>query len=186
MGIGMMARVHAIGYMLEPVKVRFRKGVRINLLDVRLDAAEDESRMVPRWLARILHTNGMVEVQEQDMGIELVRALSRERIAGEQLTSLKGDFYISLKEFISRQQGQSRDRLMVSLHDVITLRLKKMMDYSRLMGADTMAEVEQRLSVEERVLFRSLHDAVREFREYLLDGDEVKGPGLGGERDAQR
>ncbi|MEM3152498.1 MAG: hypothetical protein QXW26_03465 [Candidatus Nitrosocaldus sp.] len=174
MAVSTIARVHTLGYMLEPIKVRFRKDVKMKMLNITLDASEGESKMLPRWLARILQANGIVEAQEQDMGIELLRALSREKIAGEQLTAIRHDFYIGLKEFISRQQGANRDRLMVSLQDIVTLRLKKIMDYaSRLRGTSSITpEIEQRLSVEERVLFRALYDAVSEFRGYMLDGDE--------------
>ncbi|GBC72983.1 hypothetical protein HRbin04_00378 [archaeon HR04] len=175
MDIGTIARIYAIGYMLEPIKVRFRKGIKINMLEMMLEASEDESRMLPRWLARILHANGIADVQEQDMGIELLRALSREKIAGEQLTAVKHDFYIGLKEFISRQHAANRDRLMVSLQDIVTLRLKKIMDYSgklRVTSSNITPEIEQRLSVEERALFRALHDAVSIFRGYILDGGE--------------
>ncbi|MFN4336443.1 MAG: hypothetical protein ACK4FV_02540 [Candidatus Nitrosocaldus sp.] len=174
MDVSTIARIHTLGYMLEPVKVRFKRGVRINLANIILEGSEDEGKMLPRWIARILHANGIAEAQEQDMGIELIRALSRERIAGEQLTTIKHDFYISLKEFISRQNDTSKDRLMVSLQDIVTLRLKKIMDYSsRLRSTSSIApEIEQRLSVEERALFRALYDSVSKFRGYILDGEQ--------------
>ncbi len=171
MDVSTVARVHALAYMLEPIKVRFRKSVKINLLNIAIEGSEDEGKMLPRWLARILHANGIVEVQEQDMGIELIRVLSREKIAGEQLTTIRHDFYIGLKEFISRQQDANKDRLMVSLQDIVTLRLKKIMDYSsrlRSTSSSIMPEIEQRLSVEERALFRALYDAVSEFRGYMF------------------
>ncbi len=177
MDVSTVARVHTLAYMLEPIKVRFRKSVKINLLNIAIEGSEDEGKMLPRWLARILHANGIVEVQEQDMGIELIRVLSREKIAGEQLTTIRHDFYIGLKEFISRQQDASKDRLMVSLQDIVTLRLKKIMDYSsrlRSTSSSIMPEIEQRLSVEERALFRALYDAVSEFRGYMF-GNEQRG-----------
>ncbi|MEM0364387.1 MAG: hypothetical protein QW450_01925 [Candidatus Nitrosocaldus sp.] len=172
MDIATVARIHTLGYILEPVKVRFKKSIKMDMLNITLDASEDESKMLPRWLARILQANGIVDVQEQDMGIELLRALSREKIAGEQLTAIRHDFYIGLKEFISRQVA-NRDRLMVSLQDIVTLRLKKIMDYSGKLRATTSSitpEIEQRLSVEEKALFRALYDAVSMFRGYMLDG----------------
>jgi len=164
-----VARVYAIGYMLEPIRVRFKRSITLDTL-VKLDAKEDESRALPRWLAKVLAMHGIVDIQGVDMGIELLRALSREKIAGDKLNALKQDFYISIKDFINdlkrREQKVNIDRLLITLQDIMLLRLDKIMNYAKSTYA--MQEVEPRLSIEEKILIKSLHDAINEFKDYIV------------------
>jgi len=164
-----VARVYAIGYMLEPIRVRFKRSITLDTL-VKLDAKEDESRALPRWLAKVLAMHGIVDIQGVDMGIELLRALSREKIAGDKLNALKQDFYISIKDFINdlkvRGQNVNIDRLLITLQDIMLLRLDKIMNYAKSTYA--MQEVEPRLSIEEKILIKSLHDAINEFKDYMV------------------
>jgi hypothetical protein len=172
------ARVYAIGYMLEPIRVRFKRSITLDTL-VKLDAKEDESRALPRWLAKVLAMHGIVDIQGVDMGIELLRALSREKIAGDKLNALKQDFYISIKDFINdakrREQQEQKvniDRLLITLQDIMLLRLNKIMNYAK--SAYAMQEVEPRLSIEEKILIKSLHDAINEFKDYIVkDGKDA-------------
>ena len=165
-----VARVYAIGYMLEPIRVRFKRSITLDTL-VKLDAKEDESRALPRWLAKVLAMHGIVDIQGVDMGIELLRALSREKIAGDKLNALKQDFYISIKDFINdlkrREQKVNIDRLLITLQDIMLLRLDKIMNYAKSTYA--MQEVEPRLSIEEKILIKSLHDAINEFKDYIVN-----------------
>jgi DNA replication initiation complex subunit (GINS family) len=113
------------------------------------------------------------------MGIELLRALSREKIAGDKLNALKQDFYISIKDFINdakrREQQEQKvniDRLLITLQDIMLLRLDKIMNYAK--SAYAMQEVEPRLSIEEKILIKSLHDAINEFKDYIVkDGKDA-------------
>jgi hypothetical protein len=172
------ARVYAIGYMLEPIRVRFKRSITLDTL-VKLDAKEDESRALPRWLAKVLAMHGIADIQGVDMGIELLRALSREKIAGDKLNALKQDFYISIKDFINdakrREQQEQKvniDRLLITLQDIMLLRLDKIMNYAK--SAYAMQEVEPRLSIEEKILIKSLHDAINEFKDYIVkDGKDA-------------
>jgi len=165
-----VARVYAIGYMLEPIRVRFKRSITLDTL-VKLDAKEDESRALPRWLAKVLAMHGIVDIQGVDMGIELLRALSREKIAGDKLNALKQDFYISIKDFINdlkrREQKVNIDRLLITLQDIMLLRLDKIMNYAKSTYA--MQEVEPRLSIEEKILIKSLHEAINEFKDYIVN-----------------
>ncbi len=166
------ARVYALGYMLEHIRVRFKRSITLDTF-VKLDAKEDESRALPRWLAKILAMHGIVDIQGVDMRIELLRALSREKIAGDKLNALRQDFYISIKDFITEAKGRTEqeqkvniDRLLITLQDIMLLRLDKIMGYAKSVYA--MQEVEPRLSVEEKILLKSLHDAINEFKDYIM------------------
>ncbi len=159
------ARIYTIGYMLEPIRVRFKKSIALDTL-IKLDAKEDESRALPRWLAKILATQGIVDTQDADMSIELLRALSREKISGDKLNTLKQDFYISIKEFIEQQEKNiNLDKLLVTLQDMMLLRLDKIMRYAK--SAYAMQEIESKLSIEERILLKNLHEAISEFKDCI-------------------
>ncbi len=162
------ARVYTIGYMLESIRVRFKKSMTLDTL-IKLDAKEDESRAIPRWLAKILAMQGIVDTQDADMSVELLRALSREKISGDKLNTLKQDFYISIKDFIEQQEQQEKsinlDKLLVTLQDIMLLRLDKIIRYAK--SAYAMQEIESKLSIEERLLLKNLHEAISEFKGYI-------------------
>ena len=172
------ARVYTLGYMLEPIRVRFKKSLRLDTL-IKLEAREDESRALPRWLAKILSTYGIVDIQEPEMGIELLRALSRERVSGSSITTLEPNFYIKVRDFIDdmkRREARkdiSVERLMVTLQDIILLRLDKMINHAK--SSYAIQEVEQRLSIEERLLLKSMHASIEEFKAYLMGNDNNNG-----------
>ena len=169
MEISELTRVYSIGYMTEEVKVRFKKGVKINIFSLSVDAKESDIQTAPRWLAAILEENGLAEVQGQDMGVDLLRALSRERIAGsEQISGLKPDFYIRLNDFIKNETGIEREKLNVSLQDLVLLRLGKITHFAR--SAPLTPDLDQKLTQEEKKIFTLVHKATKEFKECVLGG----------------
>lgn len=170
MDINQLTRVYRLGHMVEDVKVRFKKNVKIDIYSVNLEGKENELKNVPRWLATVLQENGLVEIQSQDMGVELFRSLSRERIAGnDQLSTLKSDFYIRLNSFIeSKQDGAEKEKLSVSMQDLVLLRLGKIIHLAR--SAPLNPDLEQKLTYEEKTLFQLVHKAANDFRECVLGG----------------
>ena len=171
MSINALAKVYSIGYKTEEVKVRFKKDVKIEIFSVSVNAKENDMQPVPRWVAAILEENGLAEVQGQDMGVELLRALSRERIAGsEQISGLKPDFYIRVNHFIKNKTGIEREKLAVSLQDLVILRLGKITHFAR--SAPMTPDLDQKLTQEEKKLFTLVHKATKEFKECVLGGKQ--------------
>jgi DNA replication factor GINS len=171
MSINELVKVYSIGYMTEEVKVRFKKDVKVNIFTIAIDAKESDTQTVPRWLAHIFEENGLAEVQGQDMGVELLRALSRERIAGsEQISALKPDFYIRLNDFIKSRGAVEREKLNVSMQDLVILRLGKITHFAR--SAPLTPDLEQKLTHEEKTLFQLIHKASKDFKEYVLGGKQ--------------
>jgi hypothetical protein len=171
LSIGELERVYSLGYMTEEVKVRFKKDVKIDIFNISVDAKENDNQTIPRWLANILQENGLAEAQEQDMGVELLRALSRERIAGsEQISALKPDFYIRLDSYIKSKAGQEREKLDVSMQDIVLLRLGKIIHFAR--SSPLTVDLEQKLTYEEKTLFQLIHKAAKDFKECVLGGKQ--------------
>jgi len=168
MEISELASVYSMGYMTEEVKTRFKKEVKINIFSISVNAKENDIQTVPRWLAAILEENGLAEVQGQDMGVDLLRALSRERIAGsEQISSLKPDFYIRLNDFIKNKTGTERDKLNVSLQDLVILRLGKITHFAR--SAPLTPDLEQKLTIEEKKLYTLVQKATQDVKEVICN-----------------
>ncbi len=169
MNINELAKVYSLGYMIEEVKVSFKKDVKVNIFSISVDAKESDTQTVPRWLARILQENGLAEVQSQDMSNELQRVLSRERTAGlDQIHTLKPDFYIKLNDFIRDETGTEKEKLNVSMHDLVRLRLGKITNFAR--SAPLTPDLEQKLTYEEKTLFQLIHKVTKDFKECVLGG----------------
>lgn len=171
MSIDELVKVYSIGYMTEEVKVRFKKDIKLNIFNISVDAKENDTQTVPRWLANIFQENGLAEVQGRDMSNDLTQALSRERIVGlEQIETLKPDFYIRLNDFIKNKAGMEREKLSISMQDMVLLRLGKIVHFAR--SAPLTPDLEQKLTYEEKTLFRSIHKASKDFKECVLGGKQ--------------
>ncbi len=153
--------------MLEDLKVRFLQDVKINIFDINIDAKRDDTIIIPRWLALILKDAKLVEINEQDMSIELTRILSREKLTGiDQLTTLKPDFYIKINKFIQESKENDKEKLTIYLHDLIDIRLWKILNMART--TNLTPEFEQKLTIEEKILFNTMYKAINEFKNMVL------------------
>ncbi len=167
MSIDELVKVYSIGYMAEEVKVRFKKDIKLNIFNISINAKEGDTQTVPRWLASIFQENGLAEIQGRDMNNDLSQALSRERIVGsEHVDALKPDFYIRLNDFIKSKTGEDKKKLNILLQDIVLMRLGKIVNLAR--SALLTAELEQKLTYEEKTLFRSIHKASKDFKECVL------------------
>jgi len=157
--------------MLEDVKVRFKKDIKIDIFSVSLDAKGNDLQHIPRWFAEVLEESGIAEIQVQDMSVDLLRALSRERIAGtDQLSNLKPDFYVRLNAYIKSKEGAEREKLYISMQDLVLLRLGKIIHLAR--SAPMNPDLEQKLTYEEKTLFQLIHKASSDFKECVLGGKQ--------------
>lgn len=162
-----MSKAYEIGYMLEDVRVRFLANVNIDIFNISINAKQDDTNLIPRWLAYILKKNDLVEINEQDMSIELTRALSREKITGsDQLTQLKPDFYIKVKRFIESAKESEKEKLVIYLHDLVDARLWKILNIVR--SSSLTPEIEQKLTIEEKILFNGMYKEISKFKEGVL------------------
>lgn len=163
-------KVYEIGYMLEDIRVRFLKDIKLNIFDINIDAKQDDTNIIPRWLANILREMKIVEINKQDIGVELIRALSREKISGnEQLTQLKPDFYIKIRSSFKDYEGD-KNKLTIYLNDLIDARLWKILNLAR--STPLTVELEQKLTIEEKILFNAIYKAINEFKSVLKDVKE--------------
>ncbi|SRR5579883_3012542 len=168
---------YRVGYALEDVRVAFRRDVKISVGNISIDAKAGDMSSIPRWVAKILAGQDAVEVQSEDLAAYLLRAISRERIAkAHELSGVDADFYTrasdyleSLKERVKereRERERERESLVNSLNEFVDYRVSKIAKLAAV--SPLTAELESRLSIEEREMYMSINRAVADFRKVVL------------------
>jgi hypothetical protein len=164
---------------MAPVKVLVKKALQpIEIGSFRLpEASEGTLIEMPRWIANILAGLGQIELQEVDINSELFRAVTRERIQTNlQLNPIREDFYLRLKEHLrmlrenaetSGVARQTHDRAMISAHDLVTMRIRKILQLSAL--SSIPSDLFTKITPEEKVLFENVRGLVGEWRRTLLN-----------------
>ncbi|MFQ6135279.1 MAG: hypothetical protein ACE5KU_05635, partial [Nitrososphaerales archaeon] len=132
---------------------------------------------VPRWVAEAFAELGFAEVQEENFEVEMLKALSRERIQGSnQLSTLTGDFYLKLKRHLdclkenTPSRGASKhdyDEAYLKALDLITLRTVKLLP---LTVGEYTPDIMQKVTPEELKLFNMVREMVQRWKRTVLEG----------------
>lgn len=161
------------------VKVLVKKPLQaMDIGSFRLpEASEGTVLDLPRWVANILQSTGSVELQEDGIDAELFRAVTRERIHSNlQLNPIREDFYLRLREYLhiihqsaenDSNARQEYDRALISAHDLITMRIGKILQLSAL--SSIPSDLFTKITPEERMLFEKVRELVNEWRRILLN-----------------
>ena len=75
--ISVLTQVHTLGYRLQDVKVTFNHDIKVNASEVSIDAKHGEMLSIPRWVANVLESEKLVDIQDTDMVVALKQALVR-------------------------------------------------------------------------------------------------------------
>lgn len=150
-------RVHSTGYALKDAKVTVGRDFALDVAGIRLEGKKGDVSNVPRWVGRILADEGLATLDSPDMITELKQALAKEKMVGEyQISALDRYFYIKLKESMSKLGRDDFDRvesMMLGLFRMRRGKLVKMADSIKL-----NSDLYGRLTVEEAVFYRTIHD----------------------------
>jgi len=165
-----LTQLHTIGYRLQDVKVTFNRDIKIDTPDVSIEAKHGEILSIPRWVAEVLSSEKLAEVQDTDMVVALKQAIVKENVQGDfDLSTLEPEFYIKMNSFMQRLPPQDRDKLESMLNSLVRKRQGKII---RLADSSKMAnELAKKLTVEERALFDYIHDNSAEFKKQVI-GDK--------------
>jgi DNA replication factor GINS len=160
--------IYFIQFMLEDIRVTFRHDLNLDLGGVFIDAKDGDISMIPRWLAKVLNRNGVLDIQDIDVSSYVSRSLNRERIARpHDLSGIDPDFYIRLKDHLEASSEDDRERLSVSLNSFIASRLEKI---AKLAAASPLSpEVKEKLSAEEYELYLIMHRNTDSFKQTVLN-----------------
>lgn len=146
---------------------------RIEMGSYVLEATSKGSTIdVPRWLAELLTSKNLVVYADSDVELEIFKALNREKVQGSlRLSPLRSDFYPQIRALASfyrrdsesANSSQSYQKLVVAAHNLITIRIRKLLSLAAL--SSPPSDIEGQIPKEERVLFERVRDLVRLWRE---------------------
>ncbi|HEX5186471.1 MAG TPA: hypothetical protein VFV86_06235 [Nitrososphaeraceae archaeon] len=161
-------KFYNIKYLMEEVRITFKRNFSINIDGLVYDAKEGEIDLVPRWLAQILEENNFIEFQDTDVLIYISRSLNRERISKpHDLSGIDLDFYIRANDFINRLKDKEKESFLVSLNSFVTSRIEKIV---KLAAASSLSiELEKKLSAEEKELYNFIHQSSSEFKQITVN-----------------
>jgi DNA replication factor GINS len=164
---GSLRNTYLLEYLLEEIRVTFKSDVKISISDINIDAKEGDILQVPRWLTKILSKKNLVEIQDNEISSYVSKALNRERISKpHDISGIDADFYIRVDDFLKGLNEKERETLMVSLNSFVISRLGKIV---KLAAASSLsAEMETKLSAEEKQLYNFINTSSLAFKESVL------------------
>jgi len=165
-----LTQVHTLGYRLQDVKVTFNHDIKVNASGVSIDAKHGEILTIPRWVANVLESEKLVDIQDTDMIVALKQAIVKENVQGDfDLSTLDSDFYIKVRSYVQKLPQQDSDKIESMLNTLIRKRQGKII---RLADSSKMtSDLAKKLSIEERALFDSIHSQSVNFKKQFL-GDK--------------
>jgi DNA replication factor GINS len=162
-----LKNTYLLEYLLEEIRVTFKSDVKISINEINIDAKEGDILLLPRWFTKILLNKNLVETQDIEVSSYVSKALNRERISKpHDISSVDVDFYIRVNDFLESLNEKERENLMVSLNSFVMSRLGKVV---KLAAASSLsAEMESKLSAEEKQLYNFVHTSSLAFKESVL------------------
>ncbi|HEY1211341.1 MAG TPA: hypothetical protein VGE82_00175 [Nitrososphaera sp.] len=159
--------VYELGYLMEEVRVSYKKDAKMSIGNISIDAKEGDMSSLQRWVARILVDQGAVEIQSNDITGYISRTINRERIAKpHDLSGVDIDFYVRVNEYLEDLRERERENLIVSLNTFVASRLEKIV---KLAAASPLsAELESRLTAEEKELYILINNVSTKFKMEVL------------------
>ena len=159
--------IYQLGFMLEEVRVSYKEDAKMSVGNLVIDAKEGDMSSVPRWIAKILVKQGMIEIQSNDATGYISRTMNRERIAKpHDLSGVDADFYVRANDYLEGLKERERENLVVSLNTFVASRLEKIV---KLAAASSLSpELEGKLSAEEKELYILIHTISTKFKKGVL------------------
>jgi DNA replication factor GINS len=159
--------IYQVGYMMEEVRVSYKKDAKMMVGNVAIDAKEGDMSSLQRWVAKILVEQGAVEIQSNDITGYISRTMNRERIAKpHDLSGIDVDFYVRVNDYLEGLRERERENLIVSLNTFVASRLEKIV---KLAAASSLSpELEAKLTAEEKELYILINNASTKFKKGVL------------------
>ena len=163
-----LKNTYLLQYLLEEIRVTFKSDVKISINDINLDAKEGDILLLPRWLAKNLSSKNLIDLQDNEISSYVSKALNRERISKpHDISGVNVDFYVRVEDFLNNLNEREREKLKVSLNSFVMSRLEKIV---KLAAASSLsAEIESKLSIEERQLYNFIHSSSVAFKQSVLN-----------------
>jgi DNA replication factor GINS len=159
--------IYQLGYMLEEVRVTYKKDSKMSVGNLVIDTKEGDMSSLPRWIAKILVQQDAVEIQSSDITGYISRTMNRERIAKpHDLSGVDVDFYVRVNDYLEGLKERERENLAVSLNTFVASRLEKIV--KRAAASPLSPELESKLAAEEKELYIMINNASTKFKKGVL------------------
>ena len=167
-------------FLLAPVRVTMKAPMEdLAVGDLLLKKAKEGERLeMPRWVAEELVDLGMAEFQDEPFEVEILKALTREKLlASLQLSPLEPNFYIKMRRRLAavkvgvergRYRREDYEKLRMSSYDLIGRRLSKLLSISSSASVQTIAD---KITPEEKAFFSMSGSISAAWKKALL-GDQ--------------
>ncbi len=166
-------------YQLEPVRVVFLKDAEIPTPNGYMKIQRGEELDLPRWQARKLREEGVLEIKESEIGSEDIARIHFTEVHSRgaiQLAPLPARFYLKVREYIETLNKAIKENPSPSLFndrantekllsDIVDRRLNKIV---RLVVAGGDDSVLDRMTPEEKILYQTLLNTIRSWREEII------------------
>ncbi len=143
----------------------------------RVNARRGDELDLPRWQARLLEANGLVEVKDKKLDIDTVNTYhyrEKRRTAANQLTPLPNDFYLKARELVEELNKliqehpthmllRDREILEKNLVELAETRLVKILRLALTSGE----ELRDRMTPEENLVYTGVNEITRMWKEYI-------------------
>lgn len=167
-------------YLLNPVKILIKHNLpRIKIDSIEIEETKDRDIIeVPRWAAEEIAELGLAEIQEESFEVEILKALSRERIQGSnQISTLTGDFYLKLKRHLrslkkdakAKESKDEYDEAYIKAMDLLKIRTVKLLPLT--VGEDA-PDIMLKVTAEEQNLFNEVRMIVQKWKNIVLEETE--------------
>ncbi len=169
-----------VGFLLDNSRVTITENLpRIDVGSVSLnEMKQGDAVQLSRWIADILHEMRFAQSEEESFEVEMFKALSRERMQGPaQLSTLDKDFYVKMRRFLGLIKSKAEqssafkptyNKMAVSTYDLVALRAGKLMVFSS--STSPPADLADKITPEERILFDEAHNLVSNWRAAVIEG----------------
>jgi DNA replication factor GINS len=162
-----LKNIYLLQYLLEEIRVTFKSDVKVSINDIDIDAKEGDILLLPRWLAKNLSRKKLIDIQDNETSSYVSKALNRERISKPHyISGVDVDFYIRANDYLESLNEKEKEALSVSLNSFVMSRLEKIVKIAA--ASSLSAEMETKLSAEERQLYNFVHSSSMAFKEWVL------------------
>jgi DNA replication factor GINS len=166
MEIDKVEKVHSIGYRLKDAKVTINRDFKYNVAGMKIEGTQGDTNNMPQWIGKILTENKIGTLNSPDMITQLKQALSKEKMVGEyQISTLDPHFYIKLKESMKELNHDDFDKVESMMLELFRMRRGKLVKIADSIKLNS--ELYNKLTVEENVFYKTIHDNSVEFENQI-------------------
>ncbi len=167
-------------YMLSGTRLKVLQNIpKLEIGSIHLDGmTQGDTAELPRWIAEVLTSLGLCETQEESFASEVFKAVTREKMAGEnQIADLRHDFYLKIKRhlaFASKLVNTKRtnvtelDRTRTLIYDLTALRIRKILQIASTLSPPQ--DIKEKLTPEEYHVFEAVSGLLRSWRAIIMEG----------------